>query len=233
MIPASWAWTIGAALANHLWQSTLCVAAAAVVARALKRHAASIRYRVWLLASVKFLVPFSLLAGIGRSLPVPSFPPCRRRSSPWLSTSSASRSSPIAATAARASRPRLSGPGRSGVTGRHRLASASCDVARLRGLGDRIARAGGVSMDPLAAADHRGPGVGVAPQRARGHIARTRAGQIPERRSCRPPLVAVVPRARCDRIHPPDDPLARGADRSADRRRAGRGLAHELTHPAP
>ena len=74
MIPPSWAWTIGAALANHLWQSTLCVAAAAVVARALKRHAAPIRYRVWLLASVKFLVPFSLLAGIGRSLPVPAFP---------------------------------------------------------------------------------------------------------------------------------------------------------------
>ncbi len=60
---------IGAALANHLWQSTLCVGAAAVLAWMLRHHAARFRYRVWLLASLKFLLPFSLLIGLGRHLP--------------------------------------------------------------------------------------------------------------------------------------------------------------------
>src|SRR6476620_9473049 len=60
---------IGAELANHLWQSTVCVGAAAVLAWMLRRHAARLRYRVWLLASLKFLLPFSLLIGLGRQLP--------------------------------------------------------------------------------------------------------------------------------------------------------------------
>src|SRR6185436_18884651 len=58
-----------AALTNHLWQSTLFVLAAAVVAAALRKNGAHIRHRVWVIASLKFLVPFSLLMSLGGALP--------------------------------------------------------------------------------------------------------------------------------------------------------------------
>ncbi len=58
-----------AAFTNHLWQSTLFVLAAALVAAALRRNGAYIRHRVWLVASLKFLVPFSLLLSLGSVLP--------------------------------------------------------------------------------------------------------------------------------------------------------------------
>src|SRR5436190_13120192 len=53
------------ALANHLWQSTLFAAAAFLLTLALRRNSARVRYAVWLAASVKFLVPFSLLVTVG------------------------------------------------------------------------------------------------------------------------------------------------------------------------
>jgi bla regulator protein blaR1 len=53
---------------NHLWQSTLCTAAAWLLARALRRNRAAVRYGVWLAASLKFLVPFSALVYIGERL---------------------------------------------------------------------------------------------------------------------------------------------------------------------
>jgi len=52
-------------VANHLWQSTLFAAAASLLTLALRKNHASVRYRLWLAASVKFLIPFSLLAGAG------------------------------------------------------------------------------------------------------------------------------------------------------------------------
>jgi beta-lactamase regulating signal transducer with metallopeptidase domain len=52
-------------LANHLWQSTLFTAAAWLLTLALRKNRAAIRYTVWLTASIKFLVPFSLLVSIG------------------------------------------------------------------------------------------------------------------------------------------------------------------------
>ncbi len=52
-------------LANHLWQSTLFAAAAWLLTLALRKNRADIRYGLWLAASVKFLVPFSLLVSIG------------------------------------------------------------------------------------------------------------------------------------------------------------------------
>jgi len=55
-------------LANHLWQSTLVAVAAGLLTLMLRRHHARGRYWLWLAASLKFLVPFSLLVGIGRSL---------------------------------------------------------------------------------------------------------------------------------------------------------------------
>src|SRR5689334_9571070 len=62
-----------AALTNHLWQSTLFVIAAAIVAFALRKNGAHIRHRIWFIASVKFLVPFSLLMSLGGLL-APSVP---------------------------------------------------------------------------------------------------------------------------------------------------------------
>src|ERR1035437_6562557 len=55
-------------LANHLWQSTLFAAVAWVLTLALRKNRASARYWIWLAASVKFLIPFSLLVSAGGQL---------------------------------------------------------------------------------------------------------------------------------------------------------------------
>lgn len=52
-------------LANHLWQSTLFAAVAGLLTLALRNNRAQTRYWVWLAASVKFLIPFSLLVDVG------------------------------------------------------------------------------------------------------------------------------------------------------------------------
>src|SRR5438309_1862890 len=52
-------------IANHLWQSTLFGGVAALLALALRQNRAQVRYGIWLAASLKFLVPFSLLLAIG------------------------------------------------------------------------------------------------------------------------------------------------------------------------
>ncbi|HKW16765.1 MAG TPA: M56 family metallopeptidase [Terriglobales bacterium] len=52
-------------LADHLWQSTLFALAAALLILTLRKQSARIRYLVWLAASLKFLVPFSLLVALG------------------------------------------------------------------------------------------------------------------------------------------------------------------------
>jgi bla regulator protein BlaR1 len=59
-------WTV--ALANHLWQSTITVALAWLLTLCLRRNQARVRYWVWMAASVKFLVPFSLLISAGEGL---------------------------------------------------------------------------------------------------------------------------------------------------------------------
>jgi len=61
-------------LANHLWQSSLFVMVVGLTALALRRHHASLRYWLWLAASVKFLIPFSMLAGLGGLLASHSAP---------------------------------------------------------------------------------------------------------------------------------------------------------------
>ena len=53
------------ALFNHLWQSTVIVFIAWLVTLALRPNPARVRYWVWMFASVKFLVPFALLASLG------------------------------------------------------------------------------------------------------------------------------------------------------------------------
>ena len=64
MIPAHWT----SALANHLWQSTVFATLAALLTFALRRNQARTRYWLWLIASVKFLIPFSLLIALGSHL---------------------------------------------------------------------------------------------------------------------------------------------------------------------
>lgn len=62
-----------AGLTNHLWQTTLFAAAVALVAAALRQNRAAVRHSVWLAASVKFLLPFSLLMNLGSQLaPAPT-----------------------------------------------------------------------------------------------------------------------------------------------------------------
>lgn len=60
--------TLGPALANHLWQSTLFVLAAALLTVALRKNQARIRYWIWLAASLKFFIPFAPLIALGKQL---------------------------------------------------------------------------------------------------------------------------------------------------------------------
>jgi len=61
-----------AALINHLWQSTLFCCGAWLITLMLRANSASLRHWIWLLASAKFLVPFSLLFFIGSSIGIPA-----------------------------------------------------------------------------------------------------------------------------------------------------------------
>src|SRR5262245_16015820 len=54
--------------ADHIWQSTLFLVGAALVTLGLRKNHARVRYSVWLAASLKFLVPFTLLVSIGSHL---------------------------------------------------------------------------------------------------------------------------------------------------------------------
>ena len=53
------------ALGNHLWQSTLCLLVATLLAFIFRNNHARVRYGLWQAASLKFLVPFSLFVAIG------------------------------------------------------------------------------------------------------------------------------------------------------------------------
>src|SRR6266481_3146174 len=64
------------ALANHLWQSTLVAGAVGLLTLTLRRNHARARYGLWLVASMKFLLPFSLLMILGGQLA------CLRHSTP-------------------------------------------------------------------------------------------------------------------------------------------------------
>jgi bla regulator protein blaR1 len=57
-----------AQLANHLWHSTVFASVVALLTLMLRRNRAALRHSLWMTASIKFLVPFSLLIGIGREI---------------------------------------------------------------------------------------------------------------------------------------------------------------------
>src|SRR5262245_37067323 len=52
-------------LANHVWQSTIVAAASALLVLILRNNSARVRYCVWFVAAMKFLIPFSILVTIG------------------------------------------------------------------------------------------------------------------------------------------------------------------------
>jgi bla regulator protein blaR1 len=66
---------VGAAVANHLWQSSLFGGAAWLTVLQLRRNRAHVRYAIWMAASVKFLIPFSLLIDLGGFLRKPQHAP--------------------------------------------------------------------------------------------------------------------------------------------------------------
>ena len=53
---------------NHLWQSTVFAGVVALLSLALRRNRARLRYGIWFVASVKFLLPFGALAAAGSLL---------------------------------------------------------------------------------------------------------------------------------------------------------------------
>ena len=53
------------ALLDHLWQSTLFCGGVWLLTFGLRANSAALRHWLWLLASLKFLVPFSALYTVG------------------------------------------------------------------------------------------------------------------------------------------------------------------------
>lgn len=90
-LPSMWG-AIAAGIGDHLWQSTLFAVVAALLTLTLRGNQARTRYWLWLAASVKFLIPFSLLVWIGNHLP-------------WASTSSTGTSDVVYVTVEELSRP--------------------------------------------------------------------------------------------------------------------------------
>ena len=54
---------------NHLWQSTLVLLGAGLLTLLVRESSARLRYLLWWAASLKFLVPFALLAWLGTVVP--------------------------------------------------------------------------------------------------------------------------------------------------------------------
>lgn len=52
-------------MTNHLWESTVFAGVAALLTLVIRNNPARVRHWIWLAASLKFLIPFSLLVGIG------------------------------------------------------------------------------------------------------------------------------------------------------------------------
>jgi bla regulator protein BlaR1 len=55
-------------LTNHLWQSTVCAIAIALLTIFFRKSGAHVRYWLWFSASIKFFVPFAVLLAFGQQL---------------------------------------------------------------------------------------------------------------------------------------------------------------------
>ena len=97
-------------LANHLWQSTLCVAVAWLLTLGMRKNRAAVRYGLWMAASVKFLIPFSLLVSAGaqlewRTVPIAAPPQISAAIDEIAQPFAAQASAPLPAVAAPALNP--------------------------------------------------------------------------------------------------------------------------------
>jgi bla regulator protein blaR1 len=63
--------SLGPALEDHLWQSTVFALLAAVIALSMQKNHARVRFWVWFAASIKFLIPFSILVTLGSTAALP------------------------------------------------------------------------------------------------------------------------------------------------------------------
>lgn len=79
------------ALLNHLWQSAVFAALAGILTLTLRKNPANARYGLWLAASLKFLLPFSLLVMVGSQVTWRALPDRRLRGWPRVSSTSANR----------------------------------------------------------------------------------------------------------------------------------------------
>ena len=59
------------AVFNHLWQSSVFICAVALAAWTLRRNPPRTRYWLWLAASLKYLIPFSLFVSAGTRIQLP------------------------------------------------------------------------------------------------------------------------------------------------------------------
>jgi bla regulator protein blaR1 len=57
-----------AEVTNHMWQSTVFAAVVGLLSLAFRKNRAQVRYWLWFSASVKFLIPLSLLMSLGHDL---------------------------------------------------------------------------------------------------------------------------------------------------------------------
>jgi len=52
-------------MVDHMWQSTLFALGAGALTLAFRNNRAQIRYCLWFIASLKFLIPFHVLISVG------------------------------------------------------------------------------------------------------------------------------------------------------------------------
>ncbi|MGD0733647.1 MAG: M56 family metallopeptidase [Terracidiphilus sp.] len=87
-------------LANHIWQSSWFALAIGAATLLFRKNQARIRFGLWLAASIKFLLPFSLLVALGsavggphvsRSAPPAIYTVIQQAGQPFVDTSSAIR----------------------------------------------------------------------------------------------------------------------------------------------
>jgi beta-lactamase regulating signal transducer with metallopeptidase domain len=95
-----------ALLLNHLWQSSLCVGGAGLLALAMQRNGANVRFWLWFAASVKFLVPFAALTMLGASFLTPIVPPVTAPAITLMQRLAKPFSAPVTAIAVPMSEPR-------------------------------------------------------------------------------------------------------------------------------
>ncbi|HEX4170472.1 MAG TPA: hypothetical protein VHZ55_33825 [Bryobacteraceae bacterium] len=60
--------SVAALVLNHLWQSTVFLLLAALLTLSFRKARARTRYWIWLAASLKFLLPFSLIVLAGTQI---------------------------------------------------------------------------------------------------------------------------------------------------------------------